>query len=176
MQKARWMRSVTFLSAIGIVVGLAFSVAIYEVDETTAGANFCGSCHTMMPFVSSFESHVHGGNNQVGFRALCSDCHLPHNNLPNYLFTHATAGIRDVWIQTFHDTSKIDWADKLKDPGRHVYDSGCMKCHSNLLDKSLSNPRAFLPHRAYFARTTTKTCADCHSNAGHKYLAEYIKK
>ncbi|MDR3568842.1 MAG: NapC/NirT family cytochrome c [Syntrophobacteraceae bacterium] len=169
------MRWASFLS-IGVIVGIAFSFITYEVAEKTAGAGFCGSCHTMEPFVSTFAMHVHGGNNKYGFQARCNDCHLPHDGLGDYLFVKAKASINDVWVQTFDNTAKIDWPGKLKEPGRFVYDSGCLECHANLQDKSLSNPRAFLPHRMYFAQTTTKTCADCHSNVGHKHLAEHIKE
>jgi cytochrome c-type protein NapC len=169
------MRWASFL-LIGVIIGIAFSFTVYKVAETTGGAEFCGSCHTMEPFVSAFEMHVHGGDNPYGVRARCNDCHLPHDNLGDYFFVKAKASINDVWAQTFYNTAKIDWPDKLKEPGRFVYDSGCLQCHSNLQYKSLSNPRAFLPHRLYFAGATTKKCADCHSNAGHKHLAEYIQK
>lgn len=173
-QKAEWMKRIGFLLLIGVIVGIAFSGAVYEVAEKTADANFCGSCHTMQPFVSTFENHVHGGNNKLGFQAKCNDCHLPHGGLADYLFVKAGASINDVWVETFDDTAKIDWSQKLKSPGRFVYDSGCLECHANLRDRSLSNPRAFLPHRMYFAGATLKTCADCHSDVGHKHLAEYI--
>ncbi|MGC8495094.1 MAG: cytochrome c3 family protein [Syntrophobacteraceae bacterium] len=175
MQNAK-RRRIGFLVVIGVIVGIAISAATFEISETTSGADFCGSCHTMRPFVSAFEMHVHGGDNRYGFQAQCNDCHLPHDGLGHYLLAKAVAGATDVWGETFENTAKIDWGQKLKDPGRYVYDSGCLSCHRNLEDKSLSNPRAFLPHRMYFAKATTKTCADCHSNAGHKHLAEYINK
>lgn len=171
-----WMQSAGILLIIGIIIGIVFSSVTYMGVEETGGARFCGSCHTMEPFVVSDQMNVHGGNNPFGFRAKCTDCHLPHNNLPNYLFTKAITGFNDVWVESFYNTAKIDWSEKLKNPGRFVYDSGCLKCHSNLQAETLSNPRAFLPHRAYFAKTTTKTCVDCHSNVGHKYLSEFIRK
>lgn len=168
------MQRFSFLLLIGMIVGIACSFSVYEVSETTAGANFCGSCHTMKPFVSAFEMHVHGGNNEFGFQAKCNDCHLPHDGLADYLVVKARASVNDVWVETFDNTAKIDWSEKLKSPSRFVYDSGCLECHSNLQDRSLSNPRAFLPHRIYFAGATAKTCADCHSNVGHKHLAEFF--
>lgn len=176
MQIRRWLQSASALLIIGIIMGIVFSFIMYVGVEETAGANFCGSCHTMKPFVASGQIHVHGGNNQFGLRTKCTDCHLPHNNLPNYLLIKALTGINDIWVESFYNTSKIDWSEKLKTPSRFVYDSGCLKCHGNLQAATLSNSRAFLPHRAYFAKTTTKTCVDCHSNVGHKYLTEFIKK
>lgn len=176
MRIRRWIKSASTLLIIGVIIGTVFSFITYVGVEETGGASFCGSCHTMTPFVASGRINVHGGNNPFGFKAECTDCHLPHNNLPNYLFTKAITGINDIWVETFYDTAKIDWPEKLKNPGRFVYDSGCLKCHSNLQTETLSNPRAFLPHRAYFAKTITKSCVDCHNNAGHKYLTEFIKK
>lgn len=176
MQRAGWMRTVIFLLTVGVIMGVALSFTTYLGVERTAGAGFCGSCHTMTPFVASYQMYVHGGNNPFGVKAECTDCHLPHNNLLHYLFAKARTGINDIWVESFSDTSKIDWSRKLKNPRSFVYDSGCLKCHSNLQDKTLSNPRAFLPHRAYFAKTTKKTCVECHSNMGHRYLAEFIKR
>ncbi|WP_216818770.1 cytochrome c3 family protein [Desulfurella multipotens] len=163
------------IAIIGIVIGVLLSFATYIGVEKTAGENFCASCHSMQPMVQSYTLDVHGGNNQFGFKAQCTDCHLPHNSLPNYLFTKAKTGLNDVFFETFTNTSKINWAQKLKDPNKYVYDSGCLKCHSNLKEESLQNQRAFLAHRAYFAKTTTQSCVDCHSNVGHKDLKAFIK-
>lgn len=172
----RWMRRTSLFLLVGAIVGVALSFTTYKVSETTAGADFCGSCHTMKPFVTAFQTHVHGGDNQWGFEAKCNDCHLPHDGLAHYLFAKAIASTNDIWVETFTNTAKINWREKLKDGNRFVYDSGCLACHTNLEDKTLANPRAFLPHRIYFSGTTTKTCADCHSNVGHKHLAEYIQQ
>jgi cytochrome c-type protein NapC len=176
MQRAGWMRTVIFLLTIGAVMGAVISFATYVGVEKTAGADFCGSCHTMRPFVESYRLNIHGGSNPFGVKAECADCHLPHNSLPYYLFAKARTGLNDIWVESFRDTSKIDWSEKSENPRSFVYDSGCLKCHGNLQDKTLSNPRAFLPHRAYFAKTIKKTCADCHSHMGHRYLAEFIKR
>jgi len=176
MQKGRRLQNANVLLIIGTTIGIVLSFTTYIGVETTANAAFCGSCHTMRPFVASYGLVVHGGNNPFGFRARCTDCHLPHDNLPHYLAAKAETGLNDVWVESFGDAAKIDWAQKAKDPDRYVYDSGCLKCHGNLRRETLSNPRAFLPHRAYFAGTTTRTCVDCHSNVGHKYLAEFIRK
>ncbi len=176
MPKAMWMRGAGLLLFIGVIVGVGLAFATYEVSENTAGASFCGSCHTMKPFVSAFRIHVHGGDNRYGFQTRCNDCHLPHDGLIHYLFIKAKASTNDMWVETFDNTAKIDWPEKLKSGRRFVYDSGCLACHTNLQTRTLSNPRAFLPHRMYFSGTTSKSCADCHSGVGHKHLAEYIKK
>ncbi len=170
------MRATVLLLLIGAIIGVGFSFAVYETSEKTADANFCGSCHTMKPFVSAFEIHVHGGDNRFGFQAECNDCHLPHDGLAHYFFVKVKSSTNDIWVETFDNTDKIDWRKKIKDGNRFVYDSGCLSCHADLENKTLSNPRAFLPHRLYFSKTTTKTCADCHANAGHKHLSEFIKE
>ncbi len=176
MKDAKWLKKHVSIGIIGVVVGICISFITYTGVEKTAGENFCSSCHTMKPMVASYSLDVHGGNNQYGFKAQCTDCHLPHNNLPNYLFVKAKTGMNDVITETFSNTDKIDWSAKLKEPNHFVYDSGCLKCHSNLEDQTLSNQRAFLAHRAYFAKTTSQTCVDCHSNVGHKDLKEFIKR
>ncbi len=174
MQKQSWYAKAVIIGVIGVIVGVLFSFATYVGVKKTAGESFCSKCHSMQPMTQAYNLDVHGGNNQFGFKAQCTDCHLPHNNLPNYLFTKAKTGLNDVFFETFTNTSKINWSKKLKEPDKFVYDSGCLKCHSNLKEESLQNQRAFLAHRAYFAKTTTQSCVDCHSNVGHKNLKEFI--
>lgn len=168
------MLKVGTIGIIGVIVGIVISYFTYVGVEKTSGENFCSSCHTMQPMVNSYKIDMHGGNNQFGFKAQCTDCHLPHNNLANYLVQKAKTGLNDVLFQTFTNTSKINWQEKLKEPNEFVYDSGCLKCHANLQEESLQNQRAFLAHRAYFAKTTNQTCIDCHNNVGHKNLQEFI--
>lgn len=175
MQEKLWLKKLVIIAIIGVLIGILISYSTYVGVEKTAGENFCSSCHTMKPMVESYKLDVHGGNNQFGFKAQCTDCHLPHNNAANYLLTKAQTGINDVFFESFTNTSKINWQEKLKQPNKFVYDSGCLKCHSNLQEESLQNQRAFLAHRAYFAKTTTQSCVDCHSNVGHKDLKEFIK-
>jgi cytochrome c-type protein NapC len=36
--------------------------------------------------------------------------------------------------------------------------------------------KSFLPHRDYFAGRIKDSCVDCHTDAGHKNLGNYLPK
>ena len=59
----------------------------------TSGVDFCATCHTMEPMVQAYLESKHGGNNRLGIRAKCADCHLPHDSLVNYFFAKVHAGL-----------------------------------------------------------------------------------
>lgn len=130
----------------------------------------------MKPMHEAFLHDVHGGNNSVGFKAECVSCHLPHDNVANYLFVKARNGISEVAINFLGSPEKINWQEKRKDRKHFVYDSGCLSCHGNLQKATTQAGKSFLPHRDYFAKRTTKTCVECHENVGHKALGLYLHK
>jgi cytochrome c-type protein NapC len=127
---------ITMILSIGVFVGMLLSLFTAHIVEETSDEKFCGSCHTMEPMIKAFKNDIHGGNNRVGFRATCTDCHLPHDNVVNYMTQKSLTGMHDVWVETFGDTKNIDWEKKREHRKRFVYDSGCLRCHK---DKLLPN-------------------------------------
>lgn len=162
-----------FLGA-GVAIGGAGIIGAVVGVKLTSDAEFCGSCHSMEPMVKSWEQSIHGGKNRDGVVTDCVDCHLPHDNLVNYMFAKSVTGINDVCVETFGDVSKIDWKANRKTRSHYVYDSGCMKCHKNLEESSMPNPKAFIAHKAYFLDKEGKTCVDCHKHVGHKHLGLHL--
>jgi cytochrome c-type protein NapC len=140
-----------------------------EAIAATSDAEFCGGCHTMEPFVKANADSVHGGDNPWGIKAECVDCHLPHNNAFNYLTTKIRRGGYDIWYQTFHDTSDIDWKAKDDDREDFLFDSGCLSCHDNLHEATAG----FAPHDNYFAGKTESKCVTCHNDIGHSNVNKY---
>lgn len=172
----RSIGAIFLLLAIGLAVGLWVSYGVGVMVHKTEDAEFCTICHTMKPMADSYREDVHGGKNSLGVTATCVDCHLPHDSLASYLFEKAKTGLHDVRVQNFTDTSNIDWETKRKRAKDFVYDSGCMSCHTNLRDATMSNPKGFIAHKEYFEKRTDKKCVECHNNVGHHILGDYIKK
>jgi len=172
----RSIMAILLLLAIGLVIGLCISYGVGVMVQKTADAKFCTVCHTMQPMADSYHADVHGGKNSFGVKASCVDCHLPHDSLSSYLFEKAKTGLHDFRVQTFSDVSKIDWQAKRKKAKNFVYDSGCLRCHTNLKDATMSNPKGFIAHKEYFEKRTDKKCVECHENVGHHILGDYIKK
>jgi cytochrome c-type protein NapC len=163
------------LIAIVLVVAVpAGAAAAWMLMETmlvaTSGPAFCTTCHTMAPFARTFRADVHGGNNPNGTAALCTDCHLRHDNLVTYLWTKARFGAHDVWAQLTYDLDAIDWRAGLARRAEYTFDSGCLKCHRALADVR-GNQRAFVAHRPYFLGEIERKCVACHPHVGHRGLA-----
>jgi cytochrome c-type protein NapC len=158
------------------VLGILFSLATAEGIHATSGADFCVGCHVMEPMVASYKESIHGGKNEHGIQASCTDCHLPHDSVFGYVVAKGLSGMRDVWGNFVKDPTKIDWQERREDRRHYTYDSGCMGCHHELEEATMSNQKAFLPHRDYFRGSTNETCVSCHENVGHKDLGLYLKR
>ncbi len=165
---------ITLLFVIGGIMTLIGIFITVEAVEYTSDAEFCGSCHSMKSMTVSWRKSVHGGNNKLGCVAKCADCHLPHSNVLEYLTVKSINGTNDLFVEMFGEPEKIDWQERRKNREHFVYDSGCMKCHKNLKNATMSNPKAFIAHKNYFLGTSNKKCVSCHKNSGHKNLGLYL--
>lgn len=164
---------------IAAAAGL-FAVLSWALIDTgmhaTGDYAFCTSCHSMAPIAEAYEQELHGGNNSSGWRAACTDCHLPHDNSIHYLIIKAKHGIVDPTMELLHAPLDIDWHGNRSRRAEFVYDSGCLGCHKNLATATEANGKAFLPHRDYFTGNTDKTCVECHQHVGHKNLGLYLEQ
>lgn len=169
------VRIIVYLG-IALIAGFVLPLLSWLIgDESfiaTADAEFCIICHSMEPFVLANADNHHGGNNDLGIKASCTACHLPHDNSANYFYTKARTGLHDVWVETFSDTSKIDWLAKTERREEFVYDSGCMTCHVELEAATGDEEE----HQDYFAGKTTSKCVTCHEEVGHSNTKKYLLK
>jgi cytochrome c-type protein NapC len=62
--------------AMGFIGGIIFWCAFNMGMEATNTEEFCSACHT--PIVKELKETIHYSN-RSGVRAICSDCHIPHN-------------------------------------------------------------------------------------------------
>ena len=165
------------LSSIGLTVWAFLGWTGTELMfHATDGAEFCGNCHVMSPMVDSYLEDVHGGKNVSGFRAICLQCHLPHNSPLDYGLAKARTGLHDLWAQWTYDLEKIDWVSKRERREEYTYDSGCLSCHQNLERSTMASNKAFVAHRPYFQKTTQKTCVTCHAHVGHFELLHSLRE
>lgn len=158
--------------AMGLFIAYLMTVSVKE----TSDAEFCASCHAMKPIKMSYEMDVHGGNNLVGFRAKCSECHLPGNSVIGYLLAKSISGASDTYKTIFKDSAKTDWEANRWRRKKYVYDSGCLECHTRLTDSPLMEDWKKEIHKEYFAKSGDNehfSCVSCHPHVGHKNLIEY---
>lgn len=166
-------KKIPLLLLVGVVIGLVISYASYEAITRTSTPEFCVVCHEMAPMRASFDQDVHGGKGKTGIRANCVNCHLPHNNIFNYVFTKAKNGVTEVGLHFFGNVDAIDWQKNRENRAEFVFDDGCIKCHTNYATNEKFNPKALEMHQHYNALLTTDKkigCASCHAEIGHKGL------
>jgi len=155
-------------TVFGVLCALVVVLASGFMVETTNTDAFCARCHVMKPFRTSWQDSVHGGKNRQGFAAQCVDCHLPHGNFVEYLFTKAVTGTSDVIQNLTIDGASFDWAANAEAHRlEFTYDSACRHCHYNLTGPGL--PRGgLIAHRSYLRGEADKQCTTCHAHVGHK--------
>lgn len=168
------MKKIIYIAILVVVLAIVLSFCVHSGLKLTSNDNFCVKCHSMEPMVSSYYDDVHGGANDKGFKASCSTCHLPHDNLANYLFTKAKNGIVEFTITALDKEKNINWDEKRAKRASFTYDSSCLECHVDILKKkSAKNEKQILMHKHYEDLKGGKkelSCVSCHVNVGHKGL------
>jgi len=162
--------------SIGVVLTIMMVFASGYMIETTNKDTFCATCHVMKPFRTAWQQAVHGGQNPRGFTAQCTDCHLPHGDFFQYLFTKAKSGASDI-IQNFSiDGATYDWANNAETRrNEFTFETACRRCHHDLTPPGMK-VGGFLAHRTFLLGETDKTCVSCHSHVGHKDMIEMVDK
>ena len=164
--------------SLAAVLGLVVVASWAMVDtgiHLTSDDEFCSGCHSHAPIGSSYREDIHGGNNSSGWRASCADCHIPHDNSVHYMFVKSIHGVRDPLMELIKDPRDIAWHGHRELRENYTYDSGCLACHRKLEDRTQANPKAFLPHRDYFAAPDELSCVTCHKHVGHKNLGNHLQ-
>lgn len=171
LTKSFLMKKIFILLILGICFGIGLSLVGAEMVERTSGDEFCSRCHSMKGAAAAYAEDVHGGSNKNGFKAKCADCHLPHDNVFNYLTTKAYTGVKDVLGELFWKDS-VDWVGRLELRKEFTYTSGCVKCH-HLDAIKYEIPKAFLAHRD-FKTGKVDNCIQCHEHVGHKNIKAHL--
>ncbi len=166
-------RAVLVSFILGGLAAIALSLATVHMVEETGGDAFCGVCHEMDVFCETWQEGSHGTAKMGVEVATCVDCHLPHTGTISYLVAKARTGMHDTiaHIRGYEP----DWVENLEHREAYVYESGCRKCHKELVAPGISL-KAFNAHRDVITGETTKTCIACHSEVGHGDLKSVLMK
>lgn len=161
------------LSVGGFLAGIIFWGGFNTVLELTNTETFCISCHEMNdnPY-QELTSTIHY-TNRSGVRAVCSDCHVPHDW--TYKIARKMEASKEVWGKVF---GSIDTRDKFLAKRRHLAEREwrrlkandsleCRNCHNfEYMDFTVQSPRARVMHSTELA-SGKKTCIDCHKGIAH---------
>ena len=166
--------SLGFLTVGGFIGGIIFWGAFNTAMEFTNTETFCTGCHEMRenPF-PELKNTIHY-TNRSGVRAMCSDCHVPHEWTVK--MARKIQASKEVWGKIF---GSIDTPEKFQahrlELARHEWarfkanDSlECRNCHNyEYMDFTRQSLRAQQMHSTYLA-SKEKTCIDCHKGIAHQ--------
>ncbi|GGX38785.1 cytochrome c3 family protein [Saccharospirillum salsuginis] len=166
--------SLGVLTLGGFLAGIVFWGGFNTALEVTNTEQFCVSCHEMRDNVfEELKDTVHY-TNRSGVRAVCSDCHVPHE------WTHKIArkmqASKEVWGWIF---GTINTREKFEAKRRELAEREwrrfkandsleCRNCHEfDSMDFTLQEPRAAEAHSTALGGGD-KTCIDCHKGIAHE--------
>ena len=144
------MRKKIILSILITVVGL---YALFQFGYyATSSPSFCGSCHEVKKYVTSWQTSAHKNIN-------CLECHQPRGELAKF---HAKARGSNYVFQHFSGDYTV--------PTRAIIsDQNCIECHLGD-NKSFPNTTRLkntpkVNH--YETIKKSQSCLDCHRVTGH---------
>ena len=154
------------LASMTLVVGGAYGLAVTSTEE------FCIGCHEMRdnPY-AEYKGTVHD-TNRSGVRAICTNCHVPHEPVPLIL-----RKMRATFEVIGHLRGTIDTKEKFESHRAMLAERvwqrmletdshECRNCHiAEKMDKSKQTEKAQARHAK--ARAEGWTCIECHSGIAH---------
>jgi cytochrome c-type protein NapC len=170
--RSRWKMTLAFIVgggflAVMLVIGGAAGLAWTSTEE------FCIGCHEMKDNVyAEYQGTIHD-TNRTGVRAICPDCHVPHQVGP--LLLRKMRASLELWG---HLTGKIDTKEKFQarryELATHVWkrmketDSlECRNCHKvEKMDLAKQKDKSKARHAK--AQKENMTCIDCHFGIAHQ--------
>ena len=166
--------SLGFLTVGGFIAGIVFWGGFNTAMELTNTEAFCKGCHEMADNVYPELQRTIHYSNRSGVRAVCSNCHVPHN------WTHKIArkmqASKEVWGKIFGTIdTREKFLDKRLELAKHEWarmkanDSlECRNCHGyDYMDFTRQSPRAAFMHETYLG-SGQRTCIDCHKGIAHR--------
>ena len=173
---ATW--SLLTLLLVGFFGGIIFWGGFNTGLEATNTLDFCITCHEMRDNVyKEYQQTIHYSN-RTGVRAICSDCHVPHDWTAKML--RKMKASFEVWgkITGYVDTPEKFEAHRME-MATHEWDrmksrdsQECRNCHSfDAMSSEKQKQSVFKKHMA--AKEEGKTCIDCHKGIAHHLPKEY---
>lgn len=163
-----------FLTIGAFIAGILFWGGFNTAMEATNTERFCTGCHEMRDNVfQELQSTIHY-TNRSGVRAICSDCHVPHNWTDK--IARKMQASKEVWGKIF---GTIDTREKFEAHRLQLAQNEwtrlkannsleCRNCHQfESMDFTRQSKRAADAHSTYLANGE-KTCIDCHKGIAHQ--------
>jgi len=170
--------SLLTLLLVGFFGGIIFWGGFNTGMEATNRLEFCISCHEMRDNVyKEYQQTIHYSN-RTGVRAICSDCHVPHDWTAKII--RKIKASKEVWGKL---TGYIDTPEKFEahrmEMATHewarmkaVGSLECRNCHNfDAMSKDVQKQSVYNKHMK--AKADGQTCIDCHKGIAHHLPKEY---
>ena len=131
-----------FLIALGVFTWVTDAPSYLGHEPST-----CNNCHVMD---AQYEGWFHAAHERI---AVCTDCHLPHQNIASYYLYKGYSGMRDVYSFTFKTYPAAIRATQQTD---EIIQANCIRCHIDTVENILTGPQLF-----------DRYCWDCHRSVAH---------
>lgn len=171
----RWFKTpskigIGFIILISAIGGIFFWGGFNVALEHTNTEQFCSECH-MNDVVPEYRASPHYSN-RSGVKAICSDCHVPHEFIPKW--TRKLQASTEVYA---HFTGKVDTKEKFeahrlamaeREWARMKANNSqeCRNCH-NFSDMDFTQQKRVAAKMHQMAEQEGKTCIDCHKGIAH---------
>lgn len=167
------------IASVSFIAGILFWGGFNTGMEATNRLEFCIGCHEMRDNVyQEYNKTIHYAN-RTGVRAICSDCHVPHEWGPKML--RKIQASKEIWGKL---TGYIDTPEKFEshrmELATHEWNRmkangsrECKNCHNfDAMSAKYQKPSNYARHMK--AQADGKTCIDCHKGIAHHLPKEYV--
>jgi len=161
-----------------LLLGVALLGAFDYTIAYTNKLEFCISCHEMKDTVYQEYKESEHYKNAAGVRAVCSDCHVPHEWTAT--FTRKIKAVNELYHKVM---GTIDTPEKFEarrlELAQHVWKTmkerdslECRNCHSfEAMEFEDQDKRA--ARKMKRGLKEGKTCIDCHKGIAHELPEGY---
>ncbi len=155
-----------FMFSVAVGISGAYVLAFTSTEE------FCVSCHEMQYNFAEYKGTIHD-TNRTGVRAICTDCHVPHE--PGPLVLAKIKASKDMFYT--YVMPSIDTKEKFEAKRAHMAQSvwrwmksndshTCRSCHrADKMSPDLQSAKAQARHAK--GKAEGKTCIECHFGIAH---------
>lgn len=143
--QAKWALIIgitALLLALGVFGWVTNAPSYLEHDPST-----CNNCHVMD---AQYEGWFHSAHMTY---TVCTDCHLPHQNIASYYLYKGYSGMRDVVSFTLKIYPAAIRATQQTDM---IVQANCIRCHKDTVENILADPQPL-----------DRYCWSCHRSTAH---------
>ena len=171
----RWLLGIPLGGFIAFGLGAAALGTTNYILHETSTTEFCYTCHSHDAFIRpEYEASSHF-RNVSGVRAGCSDCHLPHDNWFELVWTKMVVSL-DIVPELMgkldtgekYEAHRAEMAEAVWRDFKANASAYCRSCHTfDAMDIEAQERRTARRHTAA-AEGNGDTCIDCHWGIVHK--------